>query len=74
MNKKLYRVEEDKKISGVCVGMAEYFDIDVTLIRLLWVLATFFTGFLFGIILYIACVFIIPELPNYIDAEFKEKE
>ena len=73
MNKKLYRVEEGKKISGVCVGMSEYFDIDVTLIRLLWVVLTFFTAIFPSIILYVACVFIIPEVPNYIDAEYKEK-
>lgn len=74
MKKKLYRIEEGKKISGVCVGLAEYFDIDVTLIRLLWVGASIFTAMFLGIILYIACVFIIPELPNYIDGEFQEKE
>ncbi|HCT64384.1 MAG TPA: PspC domain-containing protein [Lachnospiraceae bacterium] len=73
MNKKLYRIEDGKKMSGVCAGIAEYFDIDVTLIRLLWVVLTFFTAAFPGIILYIACVFIIPEVPNYIDAEYKEK-
>ncbi|WP_430748829.1 PspC domain-containing protein [Clostridium intestinale] len=34
MNKKLYLSETDKKLSGVCGGIAEYFDIDSTLIRL----------------------------------------
>ena len=37
MNKKLYRSKNDKKISGVCGGIAEYFGIDATIVRLLWV-------------------------------------
>ena len=37
-NKKLYRVNEGKMISGVCMGISEYLDIDVTLIRLFWVI------------------------------------
>lgn len=44
MEKKLYRSEEDKKLCGVCGGIAAYFDIDSTVIRLLWVLATLFLG------------------------------
>lgn len=73
MEKKLYRVEEGKKMSGVCMGMSQYFNIDVTIIRLLWVILTFFTAFAAGIILYIACIFIIPEEPSYIDGDFREK-
>ena len=72
MEKRLYRVEEGKKISGVCLGMAQYVNVDVTIIRLLWVSGTLFTGFGIGIILYIACIFIIPEEPNHIDGEYKE--
>ena len=53
MEKRLYRVDEGKKMSGVCLGMAQYFNVDVTIIRLLWVLGTLFTGFDIGIILYI---------------------
>lgn len=37
MKKRLYKSNKDKKIDGVCAGIAEYFDIDPTLIRLLWV-------------------------------------
>ena len=56
-NKKLVRPRNGRKISGVCLGIAEYFGIDVTVIRVLWVLGTLlFLGT--GIILYIACVFI----------------
>lgn len=72
MSKKLYRSTNDRKISGVCGGIAEYLDIDVTIIRVLWVIGTivsFFTGFF----IYIACVFIIPEDDGFYDGEFKEK-
>ncbi|MBQ5312478.1 MAG: PspC domain-containing protein [Oscillospiraceae bacterium] len=40
---------------------------------LIWVAATLFTGFFMGIILYVACVFIIPEEPKVIDGEYREK-
>ena len=73
MVKKLYRVENGKKLSGVCMGLAEYINIDVTIIRLIWALFTIFTGFFMGIVLYIACVFTIPEEPGYIDGQYTEK-
>lgn len=41
MKKKLYRSEKDKKIAGVCGGLAEYFDIDPTLVRLAWIFLVF---------------------------------
>ncbi len=48
MNKKLYKSSTDKKIAGVCGGLAEYFDIDSTIIRLIFVLFILlaFTGLL----------------------------
>ena len=58
-NKKLYRVKDGKMIAGVCAGLAEYFDIDVTIIRLGWVLLTFFGGC--GILAYIIALIIIPK-------------
>ena len=54
MVKKLYRVENGKKLSGVCMGLAEYINIDVTIIRLIWALFTIFTGLFVRIVLYIA--------------------
>ncbi|HZX47134.1 MAG TPA: PspC domain-containing protein [Clostridia bacterium] len=44
MDKKLYRSQTDKMIAGVCGGIAEYFGIDSTLVRLGWVLFTFAGG------------------------------
>ena len=59
--KKLCRASRDKKIFGVCGGIAEYFNVDPTLIRLLWVLLSLFVGC--GIIAYILCAIIIPRKP-----------
>ena len=39
MKKKLYRSARERVLSGVCGGIAEYFDIDVTIVRLLWIIA-----------------------------------
>ncbi len=71
--KKLYRSNTDVKIAGVCGGLAEYFHIDATLVRLLWVLLSFFGAIFGGILIYIICVFVIPVDSGYIDANFKEK-
>ena len=62
MEKKLYRVMQGKQLAGVCTGLAEYFKLDVTLVRVLWVLLVLFAGA--GLLAYIACALIIPEKPN----------
>ena len=59
MEKQLYRSTNNKVISGVCGGIAEYFEIDPTIVRLLWALITITGGI--GIIAYIVCIIIIPE-------------
>ena len=67
MNKKLYRSMADKKLCGVCGGLGEYFDLDPTLIRLLWVVMTLFTAAFPGVLAYIICAIIVPQqgqLPN----------
>ena len=64
MNKKLYRNTQNKMISGVCSGLADYLNIDPTLVRVLWVLLGLFA--FAGVILYIVCMFIIPEKPSNI--------
>ena len=71
--KKLYRSRTDVKISGVCGGIAEYLGIDSTIVRVLWVLGSFMTALMFGLLLYVICVFIIPEDSGFIDAELREK-
>ena len=62
MEKKLYRSKTDKKICGVCGGLAEYLNMDATVIRLLWVLATLFVGC--GLLVYIVAALVIPENPQ----------
>lgn len=59
MDKKLYRSQTDKKIAGVCGGVAEYFGIDSTLVRLGWILFTFAGGS--GILAYIIAWIIMPD-------------
>lgn len=61
MAKKLYRIKEDRKIAGVCGGLGEYFDIDPTIIRLLWLALLFAAGS--GVLAYIVAWIIIPEKP-----------
>ena len=53
--KRLMRSSRDKKIGGVCAGLADYFDLDPTIVRVVWLLAIFFagTGFLAYVILWI---------------------
>lgn len=57
--KKLYRSEVNKMICGVCGGLAEYLNLDPTLIRLLWVLFCALGGS--GILAYIVAAIIIPQ-------------
>ena len=58
MKKKLYKSNTDKKLCGVCGGIAEYFNIDSTLVRLAWVAFTFFGGS--GILAYIIAAIVMP--------------
>lgn len=58
MEKRLYRIEEGKKLAGVCGGVAEYFNIDPTVVRLGWALVSCFFGA--GIVAYIAGAIIMP--------------
>jgi len=58
MSKKLYLSETDKKIFGVCGGLGEYFDIDSTIVRLIWVIIAL--GGV-GILAYLIAGLIIPN-------------
>ena len=61
MEKKLYRSTSDKKICGVCGGLAQYFGIDPTPVRVGWTLFTLVGGS--GLLAYIICAIIMPEQP-----------
>ena len=59
--KRLVRSVTDKKVAGVCAGIAKYFDIDPVIVRVVYAILTIFSAAFPGIILYIACAFIMPE-------------
>lgn len=59
MKKRLYKSREDKKLCGVCGGIAEYFELDPTIIRLAWVVFTLLGGS--GIIAYIIAAIVMPD-------------
>ena len=61
MEKKLYRNTQSKMLAGVCSGLAEYLNIDPTIVRLIWALVGLSGA---GIVAYLACALIIPEKPN----------
>ncbi|MGM9541275.1 MAG: PspC domain-containing protein [Candidatus Limivicinus sp.] len=61
MNKKLYKSNTNKMLEGVCGGIAEYFGIDPTIVRLAWVVFCALGGS--GILAYIIAAIIIPSAP-----------
>ena len=60
--KRIYRSQEDRIIAGVCGGFAEYFGIDPTIVRLIWIFFTIFGGM--GILAYIFSIILIAENDN----------
>ena len=60
--KKLYKVEQGKVVDGVCAGIAEYLNIDPTVVRVIWAVVSCFGGI--GILAYIACAIIMPRKPS----------
>jgi phage shock protein PspC (stress-responsive transcriptional regulator) len=60
--KRLYRSNEDRMFAGVCGGIAEYLEVDPTLVRLVFVALTLLGGP--GIIIYLVLMFIVPEHPR----------
>ena len=62
MEKKLYKSKTNKKVAGVCGGLAEYLGMDATVIRLLWALAVVCAGV--GLLAYIVCALVLPEQPD----------
>ncbi len=61
--KKLYKSQYDRKLCGVCGGIAEYFNIDSTIVRLIWVLLVACVGT--GVLAYIIAVLVMPDYPRY---------
>jgi phage shock protein C len=59
--RKLIRPRFGRKVAGVCLGFSEYFDIDVTLVRVVWLLVAFMTGI--GFLSYPIAWIVMPEEP-----------
>ena len=62
--KQLVRSRTYRKIAGVCAGLAEYVDMDVTLMRLLWAVVTVMSGVVPGIVAYLVAWIIMPQEPE----------
>ena len=62
MTKRLYKSRTDRKLSGVCGGIAEYFQLDSNLVRLAWVVFCLMGA---GVLAYIIAAIIIPNDPGY---------
>ena len=59
MEKKLHKSASNRMLAGVCGGVAEYLDVDPTVVRVVWAIGSAFAGA--GVIAYIACAIIMPE-------------
>lgn len=59
VKKRLFRSKKDRILGGVCAGVADYLDVDPTIVRLIWVLLTLAWGA--GLLLYIIAWIIVPE-------------
>src|SRR5580704_14639542 len=59
--KRMMRSSRDKKSGGVCAGLAEYFDLDPTIVRIVWLLAIFLGGT--GFLLYVVLWIVLPLAP-----------
>ena len=62
MDKRIYKSNSDIKIDGVCAGIAEYLNIDPTIVRLIWALLVLVAGT--GGLAYIVCMLVIPRRPG----------
>ena len=72
--KKLYRLENGKKAAGICNGIADMFNFDVTLVRLAFVFVTVLTQFVPGIVTYLIGWYLIPEKRDVVsEGEVNEK-
>ncbi|MDD7113917.1 MAG: PspC domain-containing protein [Lachnospiraceae bacterium] len=63
MRRRLYKSDMDKKLMGVCGGIADYFNIDSTIVRLIFVFLTLCGGFP-GVAAYLIAALVIPEDPG----------
>ena len=67
MSKKLYKSNSDKKIDGVCAGIAEYFNLAPTVVRIAWIIFSCLGGS--GLLAYLICAIVMPRKPDYIEVD-----
>ena len=72
MNRRLYRCRDNRVLAGVAGGVAEFFDLDPTLVRVLWFLSTFFGGI--TLVLYVGLAIIVPLEPLSAEAAAAQAE
>ena len=70
--KRLVRPRTDRKIAGVCAGLAEYFDLDVTLVRLVWLFVALMTGV--GLLAYPIAWIVMPDEPLRLPVPANEQQ
>jgi len=70
--KRLIRPRADRKIAGVCAGFAEYFDLDVTLVRVVWLISVFL-GVCLGLVAYVIAWIVMPDEPLALAAPVGQK-
>ena len=66
VRKRLYRSRGDRRVAGVCAGIADYLGVDVSLVRIAWVVFAIAGGP--GVLLYIIMAAIVPEEPEFVQA------
>lgn len=71
---KLYKMEKGKKIAGICAGVADSFNMDVTLIRLIFIFATVLTGIWPGVVTYLAAWYLLPEKEKFEETQKNTEE
>jgi phage shock protein C len=73
-NKRLYKSDTDKVFAGVIGGLGEYFDVDPTILRLLYILIAVVTGLIPAVLGYIIAALVVPNKLPIIHMEHSEKE
>lgn len=61
---RLYKSRDDKKIAGVAGGIADYFEVDSTMVRLAWIVLAIVTAFVPALVGYVIAAIIIPDQPQ----------
>ncbi|MGG3804485.1 PspC domain-containing protein [Metabacillus fastidiosus] len=69
MKKKLYRSRTDRKLAGILGGLADYFGIDATILRIVFIVALFATSFLPLPLVYIVMAFVVPNEEDVIKSD-----